>query len=574
MKVSSKKILSVLGCVVAACLAIYAARILNVTTPKISRDSFRWNVKNSNLQKADYAATMLIDIYEHSQELMRFRFDGCVVGLRANGTSVPLETLGKQDFCDTKLGFVLPLSKFLVLGSNQVEFDVVDKSESPRFDALPTLKDSVYFSHYLLFALGLILVAELLLTRLKVPTKIKVIMLLTLAMQVYVASKTSVSEAAHDWHGHLDYVKYIAENKSLPPTNACWECHQPPTYYTIAALFYAPFGEFGIKFLSLIIYFVFLYVAFLIIQRSIRNADIQVVLALMLCSLPTGFGHAIRVGNDQLFYLFHSLCFLYLLKWEDKPSPKTLLKSSIFGGLGFLAKATGILSFIFVFFAVVLRYVKESSLKLRHFFYAATSWFLVFVFYGSHLILRKAVIAIQQTAQFDLQRIGNPLSSFVLFDLSAFLSVPVPSVHSDESGRQFFWNQFLKTSYLSIFERESPFHTVSATIVNVLFLAPLVLLIFGLSCWASAKLKYRSSHALNLFIAIGATMAFRLSFPFACANDFRYVFPVVISALCFVGLGIESLKLPLLRRIAYMSVVAFSVAGFLHVGIDNFLKSR
>src|SRR5262249_55626125 len=46
-----------------------------------------------------------------------------------------------------------------------------------------------------------------------------------------------------DRDGHLEYIEYLLQKKSLPLANEGWQMYQPPLFYVLSALMIAPFDS-------------------------------------------------------------------------------------------------------------------------------------------------------------------------------------------------------------------------------------------------------------------------------------------------------------------------------------------
>ena len=65
-----------------------------------------------------------------------------------------------------------------------------------------------------------------------------------------------------------------------------------------------------------------------------------------------------------------------------------------------------------------------------------------------------------------------------------------------------------------------------------------MLLGFGLrGLWISRWNKVQVLIAVQAFLFIAAMITLRLKYPFSCSNDFRYIVPVLLSCLPWVGVG-------------------------------------
>ena len=130
---------------------------------------------------------------------------------------------------------------------------------------------------------------------------------------------------------------------------------------------------------------------------------------------------------------------------------------------------------------------------------------------------------------------NNP-GNFLFFDLRTFLTQPYTDPWHDELGRQFFWNYLAKTSLFGEFKLlETPKGLWLASIISACFVA---FVGFGLrGFWKSRWDKVQVVIAAQAFLFFAAMIALRLKYPFSCSNDFRYIVPVLLSCLPWVGNG-------------------------------------
>jgi len=102
----------------------------------------------------------------------------------------------------------------------------------------------------------------------------------------------------------------------------------------------------------------------------------------------------------------------------------------------------------------------------------------------------------------------------------------------DAVGRTNFWNYLLRTSLTGEFS----FAGSKVTTVIAYLWGSLLLALFALALargWPkSMRAAYRQSPwVLLAFFWVASLMVLRIKLPFACSNDFRYIWPVLVPAL-------------------------------------------
>ena len=113
----------------------------------------------------------------------------------------------------------------------------------------------------------------------------------------------------HDWHGHIEMIKYFAHTWSIPLPGKGLEFPQQPLYYYITAGIYSFATSYGFndaKSLEMIGYFSFLCsVIFLIygykfINLLTNNREVKTIAMVFLALTPSLVYLSARINNDAL----------------------------------------------------------------------------------------------------------------------------------------------------------------------------------------------------------------------------------------------------------------------------------
>jgi hypothetical protein len=127
--------------------------------------------------------------------------------------------------------------------------------------------------------------------------------------------------------------------------------------------------------------------------------------------------------------------------------------------------------------------------------------------------------------------VGNGAANYLWFDIKMFVTHPYASSWADDTGRQYFWNFALKSALLGSFEFDGAALSNLAELMAFSLLAIVGVTALGL---AREKREWEAEAPLwsTLALCMASLAALRVSVPMACSNDFRYVWPVAVPALC------------------------------------------
>lgn len=124
-----------------------------------------------------------------------------------------------------------------------------------------------------------------------------------------------------DGSGHVYYIQYLAQHKSIPPPTE-WEIHQPPLYYIFGAIVMTIFGAFrAAHYINIFVLWLIIGVVGLALQKVLKD-KIQVLLGMMaLAALPMLNIFPAMITNELLSTLFiisAAVASLYLLYAKNK----------------------------------------------------------------------------------------------------------------------------------------------------------------------------------------------------------------------------------------------------------------
>jgi hypothetical protein len=178
------------------------------------------------------------------------------------------------------------------------------------------------------------------------------------------APKIPIDSIGFDHEGHLDYVQYLLDHKSLPLANEGWETHQPPLFYLASAAIMSLARLFldqcrALYSLKLIPFLCGIgqiclacFAARIVFPNSKTRQNLSIVIAALI---PMNIYIASYFSNESLSALLMSLAILVtvIILKDNRSSPKLYCILGLVIGLAFLTKIT-ILTILPVIFLVLL----------------------------------------------------------------------------------------------------------------------------------------------------------------------------------------------------------------------------
>ena len=470
--------------------------------------------------------------------------DDCMQQIVVNGESVSLD--GINGLCNYSNGFYLNHGRFKGTGRDHFEFELTNSGGPGGLNVeikhpLASSNSAVSVIFWVVFC-GL---CFCILRRLRVPAVPLVILICGIALRIaFTESLPSPNKFGHDVDGHVAYVQYIVENHSLPDADDCWTCYHPPVYFTAVAPAWKlsgllnMTGDSALQMVSLFLSFAILLMGFFVLQKWLNGTALNIA-TLLWTFWPVMIISSSRIGNDQLFYLFHIVCLWGSVKYAKDRSGKHLLVAAVASLLAIWTKTTGaisvgvcVLGFLFGYFGPVgwIRPKKSEVVAFAVLVFTVVGYFI-------HMKLSGGGLVANADGLHGGLKVGNGALNFLYFDLQQWLAQPFVNAWDDELGRQYFWNYMMKTSLFGEFVLlHRGAGVVFAEAASVSFLVLLVYAIRGI--WKK-NVSRRSLLFTAQLVAFVLALAFlRFKHPFACSNDFRYIAPVLLSVVPFMAMGV------------------------------------
>ncbi|MBP5246825.1 MAG: glycosyltransferase family 39 protein [Fibrobacter sp.] len=393
-----------------------------------------------------------------------------------------------------------------------------------------------------LFTVVFLTLAFLMLRRYRVPIPFALLIVIATLCHVIYTEATTYTTRTHDVDGHVGYIEYIADHHRIPANDDCWSCYHPPVYYTMMAPVWAIANGVGfpparaVQWATFILSFV-LVATGIGVLRLLMNGPALGIASVLWAFFPSLFLISPRIGNDQLFFLAHVICLCASLSYMVKRKPAALVIGAIACWAAYWTKSTGFVTICTWLAGFVLGYFPRNRMLPK-----TEEWIglLLMLGLGISILVKlwmgNALVGNAGGLNSRLL-VDSDAVNFLYFDVPGFLSTVYTDAWNDEGGRQYFWNYLFKSALFGEFKiRTDTFGNWVASILNYSFFG---LLIFGAVGFWKKKFDGR---VLLLWVNGGlfllALAVLRLKYPYSCSNDFRYILPILLSFVPYVGWGI------------------------------------
>ena len=513
--------------------------------------------------------------------------DDCLMELEINST---LQKDLKIPFCDTNLGETLNLVG-LKTGENSFKAQIRDLP-APKgkgkvgFRMSPSHSDGIFAFSKLVLALASILFGYCLIKLLQF---IKLNLnkwesLTALAIlsggifsRLYYFSITGVEQRAHDHLSHLDYVNYILNNWSIPPASAGWELHQPPLYYFLSAIELKLSSFFGliassnllvIKSSSLLISFlIFLGLVLFVLYeaRDQKNKLINIISLSLPAFLPGILFTSTRLNNDVLSNFLALVFIITLLSFWRHKQTRHLYILSLISILFFWTKLSSVV-YIFSGFIVLLWMLRKNELPVKHFFLAG----LILIAGSSPLVALRLnekdterILKLGNLEPDKRLRIDNKISNFIKFNPQRIIKEAQNTTYDNTLSRKNFWEFLFKSAVVGEFKinEDARFFAKFALLGLLMITTTLPFACYGFYRYKTTDLLY--PNLILLLVLPLSLLTYRILFPYACNQDFRFIAPIVFPATILISRLDSRNHLVIGFLVLGSSLLALATLGFL-----------
>ncbi len=395
------------------------------------------------------------------------------------------------------------------------------------------------------------------------------LLLIGVLLRFQYVAHTAPATRAHDFGGHVQYVRHVLEHWAVPLSSSGWEMHQPPLYYFLSALWARMLEAAGgipllqsLQSFSLLCSILTLGIALWIAQELFPGAGrrSQVILFFgIFVSFPRLLFLSSPPTNDVLTQLVLFLFVALLLRWwkSGRNADWYLCCAAI--GVGFLTKMSAWFCVPVLLTCLLLR---PRMNRRRMLTLGAWAMVIIGVIAGWFVMMRF-------TEQYydHMFRPGskgmNPRLILPLFpgDFTSFspvriLELPFNNPWKDDTGRRFFWEYLFK----SAFTGEWPFFPLIVLVRAMLVAGMGFVSLAGAGFLREARRanKYWIPLAACFFFTILSILGYRILHSAAPNQDFRFVPHLLIPVAAFAVFGLEAIP-PGLRNAGVWTLTALTI---------------
>lgn len=516
--------------------------------------------------------------------------DDCIEQFLVDGRPIPQAVFGE---CTPDSAKELLLDEYLLPGEHAVEVSISDnEGGSQAFDLNASYSDSLVLTLQAVIFVLICLSSFLFWRMLKLRRWwLFAILLAGLVLRIGYFYATPYNARANDVDAHVEYVQWILDRHSIPRAEDGWEFFQPPLYYAVSAVF-GGIGkavvhtraallwmlQFEGLLMSVAMLFLSVWIGSLLFPaekqagtpRGGAGRKWYVLFISLVATSPILIASAAKINNDVLIQLLSFLAVGFLIRfWQTGHRFHWYALTAVII-LGILTKLNMVF-FVPVAYLCLLftrRLTFEQKLVLGGVTLLAllsfTEWFYILKYVGERAPFPVGNV---EGLNDDLM-VGNTLLNFIQFHPLRFIRIPFINPFDDVSGRQFFWEYFLKTSVFGEYWfGEKPIVVLLARILNGMTLFVLVPLgLYGVLRAIVVRKERCSAFPLlcTFFLIIVGHLLFRFKAPFSSSQDFRYSIAALIPFFYFMLSAARSFP-RILRFVSSLALWAFVVFGAVFV---------
>lgn len=388
------------------------------------------------------------------------------------------------------------------------------------------------------------------------------------------------SSYQHDHYYHIEFIKYFAENWTLPLPDKALEFPQQPLYYFLTGKFFAILDYFGmpeknilmmIASLSTAMMSATLIIAYATIKQITKSAFILNTSLGFLAFTPSFVFLSAQINNDPLNYFLAALALYNIVLYHNTNRGKHFAYALIFSALVFLTKVSSGMISIILFIVLLRKYFVEiqnsadKDLVLLHvklfaiviLFFLGLSFLRVYLpSTGEFLFVNSGVFKGQEIKSLDF----SYFMSFRIIDLINEGQSYVYDKHFMPVKQSFFTWQ-----YATMLLGEYDFKTVMESLVlnkMVYFFSLIYVVGLGAFLYYFKKIPLIIKIFFPIVVINQLLIAnFAFSFPSVCNTDFRYNSPAILLWAIVLGSGLYQLysNVERLRNFVLYSIVMANI---------------
>ena len=389
------------------------------------------------------------------------------------------------------------------------------------------------------------------------------IILLGIIIRVLYFEKYGIMLFQHDWHGHIEFIKYMSNTWSLPIPTKGLEYPQQPLYYFISGNLYSILNSMeyneserllGIGFISLLSSIIFLIYGYKILNLLTQNHFVKVIAILFMTLTPSLVYISARINNDALLIALASLTLYYSIKSFQSQFKNHFYLALTLVSLLFLTKisSAGFELFLFTLLLIAHHQAKNTQkdfiAKKLYIFSFITVLLLSFTLLRLYLPLEGSFYMVNSSANYPNQSIKDlDLSYFGSFHIIELIKAGQSYVFGEDSIRYSFLTYQYGTMLFGEFDYQYFVKKITFLHLNMQFIIVFALLyVLGFTSYL-INLKRESLISKLVFsiliINLLLILKFMLEYSSICNTDFRYFVSSFVVFSFIVAQGLSHLTL-------------------------------
>lgn len=169
----------------------------------------------------------------------------------------------------------------------------------------------------------------------------------------------------HDYQGHIEFIKFFADNFTLPLPHKGWEYPQQPLYYMVSGTVFAIARGFGLSdwhslwgvgWVTVILNSVSLIFAYRLVRLFTSNVLMQNLTMAFLCFTPSLIYMSTRISNDPFAASFSIIALFYIFSSYQYDFKRYFFTALFWCTALFMTKISAVAIELVFFILIVVKY--------------------------------------------------------------------------------------------------------------------------------------------------------------------------------------------------------------------------
>ncbi len=367
------------------------------------------------------------------------------------------------------------------------------------------------------------------------------ILLLGMSIRILYFQKYGIMTFQHDWQGHIDFIKYMSENWTLPIPSKGFEYPQQSLYYVLMAKLYSTIvangfthmnALYGIGYFSLFCSALFLVYAYRLVNLLSQDMFVKTVAMVFVSLTPSIVYMSARINNDSLVMALAIMAIFYIVKSYKHNFNQYFYLALLWVSLLFLTKISGAAIELLLFALLIHAYYrakkeKEEIVKKKLYLYGLLGVFLLaFTLLRVYVPLENAFCMIN-SAKYPMQTLPSlGIDYFASLHLIDLIRAGQSHVFGSDSIRHSFLTYQYGTMFFGEFDY-AYFKNIAPylkTVMQFILAFGLIFIVGFMSYILNFKKEPLLNKILFIVLTINLILIVRLIFmyPSICNTDFRY----------------------------------------------------